>query len=531
MSVNFGDVFDSVARAIEDGAPAVICDGEVTTWGDFDRRSNALARYLVGLGLDPGAKVSLYMRNGPDYMVAFTAALKARLAPVNINYRYGVEEVAYLLDNSDSRVLIFDVEFADLVDQLRSKCVLDAWIAARGRHPAAAALSEIYSGHDGSRLDLHRSPDDLFLLYTGGTTGMPKGVMWPSSALWGTLSASRAARPEDPPPMTLPDLEAQIRSGEGRVRYQIAPPLMHGTGLFAALSVMSRGGSIVCSARPSFDPEATVAELEELNCDGVVIVGDAFARPILDVLRRTLGRYDVSHMKMVVSSGMMWSPEVKLGLLEFMPDAVMSDGLGASESAGIAYSVVTRDAPPSEARFNLANAIVLRPDDLTPVEPGSGEIGIIAKSGDIPLGYYKDPERTARTYVSINGVRHILGGDHALVEADGSIRLLGRGSHCINTAGEKVYPEEVEEALKTHPQVTDALVFGIADDRFGQSVAAVTAIEGVVSEADLIAHVRGQLAPYKAPRTIVAVATVPRAVNGKADYEEARRLFAAARAS
>jgi fatty-acyl-CoA synthase len=274
-----------------------------------------------------------------------------------------------------------------------------------------------------------------------------------------------------------------------------------------------------------------VAELDELKCDGVVIVGDAFARPILDVLRRTLGRYDVSHMKMVVSSGMMWSPEVKLGLLEFMPDAVMSDGLGASESAGIAYSVVTRDAPPSEARFNLANAIVLRPDDLTPVEPGSGEIGIIAKSGDIPLGYYKDPERTARTYVPINGVRHILGGDHALVEADGSIRLLGRGSHCINTAGEKVYPEEVEEALKTHPQVTDALVFGIADDRFGQSVAAVTAIEGEVSEADLIAHVRGQLAPYKAPRTVVAVAAVPRAVNGKADYEEAKRVFAAARAS
>ncbi len=529
MGVSFGDVFDSVARAIEDGAPAVICDGEVTTWGDFDHRSNALARHLIGLGLEPGAKVSLYMRNGPDYMVAFAAALKARLAPVNINYRYGADEVAYLLDNSDSEILIFDVEFADLIDELRGRCDLKDWISARGHQPGASALSDIYAEHDGSTLDLPRSPDDLFLLYTGGTTGMPKGVMWPSSALWGTLSASRAARPEDPPPMTLPDLETQIRSGEGRVRYHIAPPLMHGTGLFAALSVMSRGGSIVCSARPSFDPEATVAELAELQCDGVVIVGDAFARPILDVLRRTAGRYDVSHMKMVVSSGMMWSPEVKLGLLEFMPDAVMSDGLGASESAGIAYSVVTRDAPPSEARFNLANAVVLRPDDLTPVEPGSGEIGIIAKSGDIPLGYYKDPERTARTYVLINGVRHILGGDHALVEADGSIRLLGRGSHCINTAGEKVYPEEVEEALKTHPQVTDALVFGIADDRFGQSVAALAAVDGDATEGDLIAHVRGQLAPYKAPRAVVAVTAVPRAVNGKADYEEAKRVFANAR--
>jgi fatty-acyl-CoA synthase len=231
-------------------------------------------------------------------------------------------------------------------------------------------------------------------------------------------------------------------------------------------------------------------------------------------------------MKMVVSSGMMWSPEVKLGLLEFMPDAVMSDGLGASESAGIAYSVVTRDAPPSEARFNLANAIVLRPDDLTPVEPGSGEIGIIAKSGDIPLGYYKDPERTARTYVSINGVRHILGGDHALVEADGSIRLLGRGSHCINTAGEKVYPEEVEEALKTHPSVEDALVVGLPDEKWGQSVTGVVRLaEGAsLDEDSLRAHVRRSLAGYKTPKRVVATDQSIRASNGKADYATAKKI-------
>jgi acyl-CoA synthetase (AMP-forming)/AMP-acid ligase II len=529
MSVNFGDVFDTIASAIEPEAAAVICDGVITSWSQLDHRSTALARYLIERELAPGAKVSLYMRNGPDYITAFVGALKARLAPVNINYRYGPDEIAYLLDNSDSEALIFDGEFAETVDRACAGRSLKALVSARNQTAGADFLDDIHAREDDSPIELRRDPEDLFLLYTGGTTGMPKGVMWPSSSLWGTLSASRAVRPEDPPPMTLAALDAQIRSGEGRVRYHIAPPLMHGTGLFAALSVLSRGGSIVCSARPSFDPESTVAELELWKCDGVVIVGDAFARPLLDVLLRNPGRFDVSHMKMVVSSGMMWSPEVKLGLLDFMPDATLSDGLGASESAGIAYSVVTKDAPPSEARFNLANAIVLRPDDLKPVTPGSGETGIIAKCGDLPLGYYKDPERTARTYVTIGGVRYILGGDHALVEADGSIRLLGRGSHCINTAGEKVYPEEVEEALKTHPLVTDALVFGVADDRFGQSVAAVVAVSDAVTEAELISHVRIRLAAYKAPRAVVSVAVAPRAVNGKADYAAARALFDKAR--
>jgi len=351
--------------------------------------------------------------------------------------------------------------------------------------------------------------------------------MWPSGAMWENLAPGLALSGAPPPP-TREALGAQVRTGEGRFRFYIAPPLMHGTGLVTALGILLRGGSVVMSGRPSFDAERVVQDLKRLQCDGLSIVGDAFARPILEVLRASPGRYDVSHIRVVSSSGMMWSPEVKLGLLDFMPHAYLMDGLGASESSTFAASTTTRDSKPGEARFDLTGAIVVRPDDLKPVKPGSGEIGILAKSGPLPLGYYKDAERTARTYVIINGARYVLGGDHATIEADGSIKLLGRGSNCINTAGEKVYPEEVEEALKTHPAVQDSLVFGIPDPRYGQAVVAVASLGGPVDANALISHVRHRLAPYKAPRQIVFVRETPRAPNGKADYVTARALFEAA---
>lgn len=523
MSVNFGDVFETVARSVEPDAPAVICDRQVTSWSDFDARSNALGHALLGAGLGAQEKVALYMRNAPDYLIAFVACLKARLVPVNINFRYGEEEVAYLLENSDSEALIHDAEFEAIAGALAMRRPLKARIVRDGAGgDGPSSLAEIYAGPSGP-IRMARDPEDIFLMYTGGTTGLPKGVMWPSSAVWGALAPSRAVPAGSAPPMTLDALAVQLRTGEGRARFLIAPPLMHGTGLFSALSIMSRGGSVVISSARTFDPAATVADLETLRCDGLVIVGDAFARPILDVLRA--GGHDLRHMSAVVSSGMMWSAEVKQGLLEFMPDAVMSDGLGATESSSIAFAVTTRDTQGLETRFAPNGAVVLRPDDLTPVSPGSGEVGLVAKAGDLPLGYYKDPERTARTYVTLDGVRHMVSGDHATVEADGTMRLLGRGSHCINTAGEKVFPEEVEEALKTHPIVTDALVFGLPDPRFGQTVAALVAVREPVGDGELAEHVRARLAGYKVPRRIALAAAAPRAPNGKADYTAARTLF------
>jgi fatty-acyl-CoA synthase len=262
----------------------------------------------------------------------------------------------------------------------------------------------------------------------------------------------------------------------------------------------------------------------------MAIVGDAFAKPLLDALRAEPDRYNVRSMRTITSSGMMWSPETKQGLFAFMPDVILYDSFGASEATGLGASITTRDTKIDEARFDAPNTIVVRPSDFTPIAPGSVEVGLVAKWGNLPLGYYKDPEKTARTYVEINGIRHLISGDHAMVESDGRIKLLGRGSHCINSGGEKIYPEEVEESLKSHPKVVDALVFGMPDDRFGQSVAAVVSLEPGPQAApeDLIEHVRRRLSHYKAPRRLQVVANVPRAPNGKPDYPLAKELFAAA---
>ncbi len=525
MSKSLGDIFETVARNIDPEAPSVLCDGKILTWSEFDQASNALGRRLLDVGLGLQAKVGLYMRNSPDYLIAFAACVKARLCPFNINYRYGPEEVAYLLDNADCEALIFDCEFAQVVTAIPSTATLRLRISAHGAATGAELISKTCAGN-GEFLEISRDPDDLILLYTGGTTGLPKGVMWTSGIVWENLLPGLAL-PGKTPPRTLEALGAQIYSGEGRYRVYIAPPLMHGTGLVAALGALFRGGSVVLSGRPSFDPERMLQEVQDLHCVSLSIVGEAFARPLLDVLRGAPGRFDVSHVLAVTSSGMMWSPETKLGLLEFMPKAQLVDALSASEAPAFATMVTTRDSAPKNVQFQLTGAVVLRPEDLTPIRPGYGEVGVIAKAGilPLPLGYYKDPERTARTYVMINGVRHMVGGDHATVEADGSIRLLGRGSHCINTGGEKVYPEEVEEALKTHSEVRDALVFGIPDPRFGQTVAAVVSTRKSIPVDELDSHVRNCLAGYKVPRRIVLVGVVPRGPNGKADYSAARFIF------
>lgn len=529
MTVNLGDVLDRVARAVAPGDPAVICDGAVTTWGVFDRRANAVARGLIAAGLAPNSKVALYMRNGPAYVESLAATFKGRLAHVNVNYRYGVDELRYILENADAEAVVFGAEFAEQAAALLPRAPhVKVWVQVGGTPIAGAQAYEAIADGDGAPLDIKRSPDDIFLLYTGGTTGLPKGVMWPSSAFWSANAPGRAPVFGAEAPMTIDALVAQIATGLGRAPVYVAPPLMHGTGLFSAINALTKGGAVVVTYNPRFDAEETIAAVDRHKCGAIIIVGDAFARPLLDTLRATRGKYDLTHVRGMTSSGMMWSPEVKTGLLEFMPEALLADSFGSSEGTGLGLSIVSKDAPPSEARFMAPNTKIVRADDFSVIPPGTGEVGLVAKTGDLPLGYYKDPERTAKTYVTIEGARYLISGDHATIEADGTIKLLGRGSHCINSAGEKIYPEEVEEAIKTHPAVFDALVFGVPDPRFGQTVAAVASLnDGArVSEADLIAHVRTQLAAYKAPKKLVLAAVTPRAPNGKADYAAAKTLFA-----
>jgi fatty-acyl-CoA synthase len=529
MTFGYGDVFDAVDEAVQQIDPAIYCDGQVINWGEFAASTNSLARSLITAGLKPGAKVGQYQRNSPEYAIAFVAAFKARLAPVNINYRYGPEDLVYLIDNSDSEAVIFDAAFADNIRAIQSRLPrVKLWISVGQRIDGFTFFDDLTAG-DGHPLDIGRAPDDMFLLYTGGTTGMPKGVMWPSDTWWEVLSPGRSAELGGVPPANLEELKAQVSANLGRNPVYIAPPLMHGTGKFTAFGALSKGAPIVLTRNPHFDPAAALDAMTRYKCSGLTIVGDAFAKPILDALRADSKRYDVSATKVITSSGMMWSPEVKLGLFDFMPNVALYDSFGSSEATGLGAFIATRDAPPQEAKFDAPNTIVVRAGDHTPVPPGSGEVGLVAKWGNLPLGYYKDPEKTARTYVTINGVRHLLSGDHATVEADGRIRLLGRGNMCINSGGEKIYPEEVEEALKTHAAVADALVFGRPDPRFGQSIAAVVGLEpgASVTETDLVTHVRDRLAAYKAPRHIVFVDKAPRAPNGKPDYETAKKMMEA----
>ena len=512
MDLSFGQVFTAVGRAVPAGDPALIHDGAVTTWGDFDRRTDALAAAFAAATV-PGDKLAHLMRNGPAYSETVVAGFKARLVHVNVNYRYTGEELFYILDNSDAAVLVYDPEFADVVAALVPRLPKLKLVVAAG--PEVDALAE--SGAPPPLQD-HRG-DDLIFIYTGGTTGVPKGVMWAQADLW-TLMGGGAEIGGVPLPH-LDDLLANIAAGRGRNRSLILPPQMHGTGLLATLSTLARGGCVLTLPSPGFIPLEALAACAAHQPNYAAIVGDAFARPLLAAL--DAGGGSISSLRTMLSSGTMWSPEVKAGLLRHNPGMMLLDALSSSESLGIGTSVQTAATAGEATRFIKGVGTLVLDDAMQPVVPGSGVAGRIARGGLNPRGYYKDAAKSAATFVEIGGATFSIAGDWATVDVDGTIVLLGRGSHCINTGGEKVFPEEVEEALKTHSAVDDALVFGVADAKWGQAVTAIIA-GSAVTEAELIAHVRACLAPYKIPKRIVRCAEVPRAPNGKADYARARIL-------
>ena len=516
MNCSFGTIFRAVGRAVPPADPALIHGDRITTWGDFDRRTDALATAFVAAGAVPGDKIAHLMRNGPAYSETSVAGFKARLVHVNVNYRYTGEELFYILENSDAAVLVYDAEFAALVDALRPRLPKLRLYLEVG--PAFDAVAE--SGAAAPPQDFQ--PDDLFFIYTGGTTGAPKGVMWAQADLW-TLMGGGAEIGGEPLPR-LDDLLTNIAAGRGRNRSLILPPQMHGTGLLATLSTLARGGCVV-TLPSGFNPIEALAACAAHRPDYAAIVGDAFARPLLAALDH--GGGNIASIKTILSSGTMWSPEVKAGLLRHNPAMMLLDALSSSESLGIGVAIQTAATAGEPTRFTQGVETLVLDAAMKPVVPGSGVTGRLARGGLNPRGYYKDAAKSAATFVDIGGKTYSVAGDWATVDADGQIVLLGRGSHCINTGGEKVFPEEVEEALKTHAGIDDALVFGVDDAKWGQAVTAIVA-GSAVAQADLIAHVRTHLAPYKAPKRIVHVAQVPRAPNGKADYDRAKAMAAAA---
>ena len=523
MGWNYGDILDQIATVLPGDAPALIHGERIINWKDMTARSNNLARALHTRGAKPGDKIAFYMRNRPEYMETLAAAFKGRLTHVNVNYRYKADEVFYIFDNSDAQTVVYGSEFRDTIAQIKDKLTKVGTFVEISDDGTVADFAVNYETlvkeGDGSPLGIERSGDDMLFIYTGGTTGMPKGVMWTHTALREAQLA--ALRRLGPVPETMPALLEAIKEAGPGGRIIPACPLMHGTGLLTAMGHMMNGGCIVTLKAASMDAEEIWQTVDRHQIDTIAIVGDAFAKPLLRELEEHPGKYDLSSIVTLISSGVMWSTDVKKGLLKHMPQAIMTDSFGSSEGLGFGSSLMTADGEIQTAKFQIGDTCKVFDEEDNEVVPGSGKPGFIAIPGNIPVGYYKDEEKTAKTFRTVGGVRYSIPGDWCTVEEDGSLTLLGRGSVCINTAGEKVYPEEIEEALKTHPSVEDALVIGVPDEKWGQAVTGIVKVSNGADfcEETLRTHVRGQLAGYKTPKRIL-IGTIPfRAPNGKADYK------------
>jgi fatty-acyl-CoA synthase len=525
-------MFARAWRTVAELAPervAIVCGDRRLTYGDFDARAERLAHVLRSAGVDDGDAVAIMCVNAPEYLEAFFGAQKLGAIPVNVNYRYVGAELAYLLDNSDATALVYHDEFAPTVQEAlatlaperRPATLLQVAHTGDGALlPGASAYEDALAAAPAGRAtDREPSGDDLIYLYTGGTTGYPKAVMWRSDDL--AVALWQMARPGTEPP----DVADTIRAGKQAATLLPACPLMHGTGLFITLSTLSGGGTVVLLDTPRLDPDAVWSAVARERVQTLTIVGDAFARPLLGALDVAPERHDLSSLRAITSSGVTWSPETKRGLLAHLPGVLLIDSLGASE--GVMTRTETRatdDIAP--ARFRASDRLVVIADDGTLAEPGDGRVGLLGVGGAIPLGYYKDPEKTATTFRTIGGRRYSVPGDYATIDADGAIRLLGRGSACINTGGEKVYPEEVELALRAHPDVFDCVVVGVPSERWGEQVVALVQPAGstTTDPVALAAHCRATLAGYKVPKHFVELPSLDRSPAGKADYQALRAL-------
>ena len=537
---HLANVWESVCDATPD-SPAVRYNDISLSWRAYDDRAARLAQIFVAAKLKTGAKIAIYSHNRNEYLEAQYAAFKARLVPINVNYRYLESELAHVLNNSDSEAIVFEAGFAPRLrlirDQLKTTTLFIEIDDGSNEHLEGALPYEEVIAATTPMQRITRSGDDIYMLYTGGTTGLPKGVMYDHhtfiSALIGKSMQLRKLDFPDSPSGLIPIIKKLAETGRSP-RSLPACPLMHGTGMWVGVVIPhSLGGEVVLVDNRKFDADSLLKTIEDTQTHEIVIVGDVFAKPIANALTQAKANqrpYDMSKMQMVNSSGVMFSAEAKKALLEHL-DVIIFDSMGSTEgSMGTSISSRRTIDHDKTGKFQLAPTTHVFTDDGRAVTPGSGEVGLICNSGMVPIGYYKDASKSAATFKVINGVRYSVPGDYATLNEDGTINLLGRGSNCINSGGEKIYPEEVEEAIKTYSAVFDCLVVGVPDDRFGDAVAAVFSTEGniAVTTSAIKAHVRSALADYKAPRHYIQVEYVPRAVNGKADYKQTKILALAA---
>ncbi|MFI0269264.1 acyl-CoA synthetase [Streptomyces luteogriseus] len=533
MEYNLADLFESVVDVVPGREALVYADHPGTgaerrlTYAELDAAADRVGHHLLDSGIRPGEHLGLHLYNGVEYLQTVLGCLKARIVPVNVNYRYVEEELVYLYRDADLVALVFDAEFTDRVAAARPR-------AERLRHlirvgvpaPGAAEVACVEfaqaeaAGAPGRGFPA-RSADDLFIIYTGGTTGMPKGVMWRQEDLF--FAGLGGGAPTGEPVKKPEELAERVAAGGAGITFFPTAPLMHGTSTLTAFIGFNFGQRVVIHRK--FVPEEVLRTVEKERVSSISLVGDAMLRPLIDALSGPLRHIDRSSLFSVSSSGAIMSDTVRRQFQALVPNAMLLNNFGSSESGF--NGTATEDSGPERGFRVRVNARTQVVDPATYEPVTAGEVGRVAQCGHVPLGYYNDPAKTAATFFEKAGERWVLLGDMATVDEEGVVTVLGRGSQCINTGGEKVYPEEVEQALKSHPDVYDALVAGVPDPRWGHHVAAVVQLrEGAVrpSLRDIQTHCRDRLAGYKIPRRLVITESIQRSPSGKADYRWAREV-------
>ncbi|CAG6896080.1 3-oxocholest-4-en-26-oate--CoA ligase [Mycobacterium avium subsp. paratuberculosis] len=526
VALNIADLAEYAIDAVPDRV-ALICGDEKLTYAELEEKANRLAHYLLDQGVKKDDKVGLYCRNRNEIVIAMLGIVKAGAILVNVNYRYVEGELRYLFDNSDMVALVHERQHSDRVanvlpDTPNVKTILvveDGSDKDYQRYGGVEFYSALEKGSP-ERDFGPRSADDIYLLYTGGTTGFPKGVMWRHEDIYRVLfggtdfATGEFVKDEY-------DLAKAAAENPPMIRYPI-PPMIHGATQSATWMSIFSGQTTVLA--PEFNADEVWRTIHEHKVNLLFFTGDAMARPLLDALNKDHD-YDLSSLFLLASTAALFSPSIKERLLELLPNRVITDSIGSSETGFGGTSIVAKDAPHAGGpRVTIDHRTVVLDEEGNEVKPGSGVRGLIAKKGNIPVGYYKDEKKTAETFKTFNGVRYAIPGDYALVEEDGTVTMLGRGSVSINSGGEKIYPEEVEGALKGHPDVFDALVVGVPDPRYGQHVAAVVQPRPGTrpSLAELDRFVRSEIAGYKVPRSLWLVDEVKRSPAGKPDYRWAK---------
>ena len=530
MAWNIADLTEHVVDSVPDRI-ALIIDDEPRTYAQLEERSNRLAHHLAAQGIGPGDHVGIYGFNSHAFVETILAAYKLRAVPINVNYRYVEAELRYLFDNADLVALVHDAQFApriaavrDSLPMLRHLIAIDDGSGENTSAIGSVAYEEALGGGSPVRDFAPRSDDDIYILYTGGTTGMPKGVVWRQEdvlcVLGGLVNFDTGIRVQDEWEFAKAAAQAPDDAGLGIV----IAPLMHGAAQWGTINGLINGRTTVLM--PKFDAHEVWKAVEKYKIATLGITGDAMGRPLIEALDE--GGYDASSLVAVASTAAVFSATVKEKFHERFPHLVIADAVGSTETGYNGVRVIMKGGveKPGLPTVKMGPDTVVLDDDMNVVQPGSGVVGRMARGGNVPLRYHKDPEKSEATFVTVDGRRYSVSGDSAVVEADGTMTLLGRGSVCINSGGEKIYPEEVEAALKAHPAVFDAVVVGVPDERWGERVAAVIEVrpDFTVTLEELDAHSREHVAGYKVPKELHIVLKVERSPSGKPDYPWAKKI-------